>query len=138
MVTGKASGGVTVIKDAGHHAVMELVDYCNECAWTAEFSHDFPKSVPADSVEKPWSYQQRSCRGRGAVPYIFPEVDGQQISCWWFSASAEATLTFREKTLLQVVQQAVEKDAGQDLACYGEEGDCPVVVAGLAMHHGQT
>ena len=49
------------------------------------------------------------------------------------SACAEAALTFREETLLQVVQQTVENDADQDLACYEHEGDPLVVVAGLAI-----
>ena len=35
--------------------------------------------------------------------------------------------------MLQVVQQIVEKNAGQDLACYGQEGDSSVVVAELAI-----
>ena len=69
---------------------------------------------------------------------FFLKLTGSKYHVGGSSASAEATLTFREKTLLQVVQQAVEKDAGQDLACYGQEGDCSVVVAGLAMHHSQT
>ena len=43
--------GFPILEDSGHHAVVELADYCNECAWTAEFSHDFPKSILADSVE---------------------------------------------------------------------------------------
>ena len=30
-------------------------------------------------------------------------------------------------------QQTVEKNAGQDLACYGQEGDSSGVVAGLAI-----
>ena len=49
------------------------------------------------------------------------------------SSCAEAALTFKEETLLQVIQQTVEKDGGQDLACYGQEGDSSVVVAGLAI-----
>ena len=64
---------------------------------------------------------------------FFLKLTGSKYHVGGSSASAEATLTFREKTLLQVVQQAVEKDAGQDLACYGPEGDSSVVVAGLAI-----
>ena len=45
----------------------------------------------------------------------------------------EAALTFMEETLLQVFQQAVEEDAGQDLACYGQKGNSLVVIAGLAI-----
>ena len=30
-------------------------------------------------------------------------------------------------------QQVVEEEAGQDLACYGQKGDCSVVIAGLAI-----
>ncbi len=45
----------------------------------------------------------------------------------------ETALTFGKKTLLQVAKQAVEEDAGQDLACYGQKGDSTVAVAGLAV-----
>ena len=81
-------------------------------------------------------------KGRVEVAVLFHtfflKLTGSKYHVGGSSASAEATLTFREKTLLQVVQQAVERDAGQDLACYGQEGDWLVVVAGLVMHHGQT
>ncbi len=32
-----------------------------------------------------------------------------------------------------MAKQAVEEDAGRDLACYGQKGDSTVVVAGLAV-----
>ena len=112
---------------------MQLADYCNECAWTAEFSHDFPKSVPADSVE---SLGQVN-KGRVEVALLFRtfflKLMGSKYHVGGSSACAEAGWTFREETLLQVVQQTIEKAAGQDLACYGQEGDSPVVVAALAI-----
>ena len=81
-------------------------------------------------------------KGRVEVAVLFHtfflKLTGSKYHVGGSSASAEATLTFREKTLLQVVQQAVERDAGQGLACYGQGGDWLVVVAGLVMHHGQT
>ena len=97
-----------------------------------EFSHDFPKSVWADSVE---SLGQVN-KGRVEVAVLFHtfflKLTGSKYHVGGSSACAEAALTFREETLLQVVQQTVE-GTGQDLACYGQEGDSSVVVAGLAI-----
>ena len=48
----------------------------------------------------------------------------------------EATLALREEALLQVLQalqQAVEQDTGQDLACYRQEGYSSAVIACLAI-----
>ena len=45
----------------------------------------------------------------------------------------EAALTFREETLLQVSQQGVDEDAGQDLAWYVQKADSSVVIAGLVI-----
>ena len=99
--------GFTVVEDSGYHAVAELADYCNECAWTAEFSHDFPKSVWADSVE---SLGQVN-KGRVEVAVLFHtfflKLTGSKYHVGGSSACAEAALTFREETLLQVVQQTV-------------------------------
>ena len=49
------------------------------------------------------------------------------------SICTEAALTFREETLLQVFQQAVEEVASQDLSCYGQKGDSSVVIVGLVI-----
>ena len=97
------------------------------------FPHDLPKSVPVDSVE---SLRQVN-KGRVEVAVLFHtfflKLTGSKYHVGGSSACAEAALTFREENLLQVVQQTVEKDAGQDHACYGQEGDSSVVVAGLAI-----
>ena len=63
---------------------------------------------------------------------FFLKLTGSKYHVGGSSACTEAALTFREETLLQVVQQTVE-DPGQDLACYGLEGDSSVVVAGMAI-----
>ena len=64
---------------------------------------------------------------------FFLKLTGSKYHVGGSSACAEAALAFREETLLQVVQQTVEKDAGRDLACYGHEGDSSVLVDGLAI-----
>ena len=86
----------------------------------------------ADSVE---SLGQVN-KGRVEVAVLFHtfflKLTGSKYHVSGSSACAEAALTFREENLLQVVQQIVE-GTGQDLACYGQEGDSSVVVAGLAI-----
>ncbi len=49
------------------------------------------------------------------------------------STRTEAVLALRKESLLQVLQQTVEQNTGQDLACYGQEGYSSVVIAGLAI-----
>lgn len=49
------------------------------------------------------------------------------------STRTEAALALREEALLQVLQQTVEQDTGQDLACYGQEEYSSVVITGLAI-----
>ena len=44
-------GGLTVVQDAGHNAIMELVDNYDEPDWAAEFFHDFPESIPTDCIK---------------------------------------------------------------------------------------
>ena len=49
------------------------------------------------------------------------------------STCTVATLALREKSMLEMVQQAVQEDTGQDLASYGQEVYASVVVVGLAI-----
>ena len=97
------------------------------------FSINFPESLPTDCIEGLGQVNE----GRIEVTLLFHtfllELTGGKDRVGGSSTCAEAALTLREVTLFQVIQQAVEYDTGQDLACYGQDGYSSVVVAGLAV-----
>ena len=64
---------------------------------------------------------------------FLPELAGGKDHVGGPSTCKETPLTLREETLLQVFQQAVEEDVGQDLSCHRQKGDSTVVIAGLVI-----
>ncbi|BHF72318.1 hypothetical protein SprV_0401538200 [Sparganum proliferum] len=92
---------------------MELTHYLSESFGTAEFPHDFPQSLTIHSVE---GFRQ-ILEGRAQVgPHllaILSQLTGSKDHVRGPTMTAEAALTFRQETLLQVVVQTVEKDANE-------------------------
>jgi len=123
----------TVVEDSGHHAIMELADDCDESARAAEFLHDLPKAFPADRIEGLGQVNE----GRVEVVMLFHalllELTSSKDHITGPTTHTEATLALREVALLQVLQQVVQQDTGQDLACYRQEGYSSVVIACLAI-----
>ncbi|BHF59047.1 hypothetical protein SprV_0100200200 [Sparganum proliferum] len=112
---------------------MEQTHHLNESFGTAEFLHDLQQSFTIHRVEG----VRQNHEGRVQVdPHLLTlllQLAGNEDHVGGSTKTAEAASAFRQETMFQMVAQAVEKDANEDLPCDVWQRDISMVVAELAI-----
>ena len=112
---------------------MELSDECDELAGATKLLHYLPQAISADCVKGLCQIDKGHEEVAVLLLTFLLELSRSKNHVCCPSPSTKATLAFWEETLLKVLEKAVEQDAGQDLPCYGQEGDATVIVTRLAV-----
>jgi hypothetical protein len=112
---------------------VELPQHVNELVRASKLSHDLPQPFATDGVECFSKVNKRRVEISVLFLALFLELAGGKNHVNRPTTFSEATLTLWQVSILQVLNQTVEKNSGEDLAGDGEKGDSTMIVAGLPV-----
>ncbi|BHF85515.1 Peptidyl-prolyl isomerase cwc27 [Sparganum proliferum] len=125
----------SIVRDACHHAIMELTHHLTESSGTAKSPHDFPHIGTIHPVECIRQIHKRKVQVGPHLLTIFLQLVGGEDPVHGATIAAKAALTFCQKTLIQAIVQAVEKNVSEYLTGNVQQADASVVVAELAVSY---
>ncbi|BHF85442.1 Peptidyl-prolyl isomerase cwc27 [Sparganum proliferum] len=105
----------SIVPDACHHAIMDLTHPLTESFVTSKSPHDFPHFITIHPVECIRQIYERKVQVDPHLLTIFLQLVGGEDPVHGATIAAKAALTFREKTLIQAIVQAVEKNVSEYL-----------------------
>ncbi|VDL91005.1 unnamed protein product [Schistocephalus solidus] len=100
---------------------------------TAEFLHDFPQPVTIHRVKGFRQIHEGSVEVSPHLLLLLLQLASGEESANCSSVSSEAKLAFREKSLFQVIVQAIKENAGEDISNDVQQRDSSVGVKELAV-----
>ena len=122
----------SIVLHAGRHAIVDLVSIVINLSGHTNLAIIFQRP----SLLTVLKAFVRSTKVGLEVPVLFLALLLELSSCkdyvHYASTSAEASLTLREMSLLEVLYEAVEEDSDEDLASSGQQRYTPVIFTGLA------
>ncbi|BHF81825.1 Peptidyl-prolyl isomerase cwc27 [Sparganum proliferum] len=122
-----------IVRDSRDHAILELTHHLSESFATVEFLLDFPQYFTIHRVEGFRQIHESGVQVGLLLLTLLLQLTCDEDNVRGSTMTAKAALTFRQKTMFQVVGQAVEKDASEDPPGDVQQGDALVVVAELAV-----
>ncbi|BHF59603.1 Peptidyl-prolyl isomerase cwc27 [Sparganum proliferum] len=120
-------------RDSRHHAIVELTHHLGESFGTAEFLHDLPQLFTIHHVER---FRHIHEVRVGVGPHLLKlllQLSGGEDHDGGPTMTAKAALAFRQESLFQMVVQAIEVNASEDLPGDVRQGDASMVAAELAV-----
>ena len=96
---------------------MELLNQDDEFPWATVLGHDLAKTLSANGVK---SLGQVDIGGEQVEVLLLTfllQLPGSEHHVDGPSLFSEATLTFRQESLVKVDREAIQQDSGKDLSC---------------------
>ncbi|BHF86039.1 hypothetical protein SprV_ctg2602921800 [Sparganum proliferum] len=125
----------SIVRDACHHAIMELTYHLPESSGTDKSPHDIPHFVTIHPVECIRQIHERKLQVGPHLLTLYLQLVGGEDPVHGATITAKAALTFRENTLIQVLLQAVKKNVSEYLTGNVQQADASVVVTNLAISY---
>ncbi|BHF85867.1 Peptidyl-prolyl isomerase cwc27 [Sparganum proliferum] len=117
----------SIVRDACHHAIMELTHHLTESSGTDKSPHDIPHFVTIHPVECIRQIYERKVQVGLHLLTLYLQLVRGEDPVHGATIAAKAALTFRKNTLIQVLLQAVELNASEYLTGNVQQADASVV-----------